>query len=98
MRYILKFLIILFTIVILPVLANDSTSVSQVERIEGTGYRIDVPGTITFTIGVKIKGKAEKPQVVIFLPKEKSFYRDLGFTYSFEKELSKPLPFVPIIE
>ena len=102
MRYILKLLTILFTILFtigsLPVLAGDSTNVSPMGKVESTSYRIDVPGTITFTVGVKIKGKVEKPQVIIFLPKEKSFYRDLEFTYSFEKEISKPLPFVPIIE
>lgn len=61
-----------------------------------SGYRIDEPGTITFTVGVKIKGKVEKPQVVIFLPKEKPYYRDISFAHSFSEDLVKPLPFSPV--
>ncbi|MBD3344843.1 MAG: hypothetical protein GF401_07250 [Chitinivibrionales bacterium] len=61
-----------------------------------TGYRIDAPGTITFTVGVKIKGKVEKPQVVIFLPKEKPHYREVDFERSFKKELMESLPFEPV--
>jgi len=61
-------------------------------------FRIDQPGTITFTMGMVIKGKIEKPQVIIFLPKEKPYYRDLNFTRSFADEISDPLPFTPIIE
>jgi hypothetical protein len=56
------------------------------------GYRIDKPGTITFTVGVKIKGKVEKPQVMIFLPKEKPFYRDVPITHSFYSDIMEPLP------
>jgi hypothetical protein len=62
------------------------------------GYRIDQPGTITFTVGMVIKGKVEKPQVMIFLPKEKSYYREQEFSHSFREELSKPLPFSPLLE
>jgi len=60
------------------------------------GYRIDQPGTITFTVGVQIKGKVEKPQVVIFLPKERSLYREVTFVRSFNKEIMQPLPFTPV--
>jgi hypothetical protein len=62
----------------------------------GASYRIDKPGTITFTVGVKIKGKVEKPQVMIFLPKEKPYYSKATFAYSFMNDLMKPLPFTPI--
>ena len=62
------------------------------------GYRIDQPGTITFTVGVVIKGKIDKPQVMIFLPKEKPFYRDFKLTHSFAGELNEPLPFEPLLE
>lgn len=65
---------------------------------EDVGYRIDQPGTITFTVGLVIKGKVEKPQVVIFLPKEKTYYRDIEFNFSFKKDVSTSLPFIPIIE
>jgi hypothetical protein len=61
-------------------------------------FRIDQPGTITFTVGMVIKGKIEKPQVIIFLPKEKTYYRDLKFTHSFADEIITPLPFSPVVE
>ncbi len=60
------------------------------------GYRIDKPGTITFTVGVKIKGKVEKPQVMIFLPKEKPFFSKATFSYSFMDDIMKPMPLTPI--
>ena len=69
----------------------DTTGVAE------QGYRIDQPGTITFTVGVKISGKVEKPQVMIFLPKEKTLYREEKFSRSFADELSQPLPFTPVI-
>jgi hypothetical protein len=62
----------------------------------GASYRIDKPGTITFTVGVKIKGKVEKPQVMIFLPKEKPYYNKATFAYSFMDDIMKPLPFTPV--
>jgi hypothetical protein len=62
---------------------------------EDQGYRIDKPGTITFTVGVKIKGKVEKPQVVIFLPKEKPYYRETVITHSFINDIMEPLPLKP---
>jgi hypothetical protein len=65
------------------------------DSIAGKGYRIDQPGTITFTVGVKISGKVEKPQVMIFLPKEKTLYREEVFTRSFRDELMQTLPFTP---
>ena len=69
-----------------------------VDSDQSDGYRIDQPGTITFTVGVKIKGKVEKPQVVIFLPKEKPLYRKLQFDRSFKEDLMDPLPFTPVVE
>ncbi|MBN1758450.1 MAG: hypothetical protein JW863_09045 [Chitinispirillaceae bacterium] len=72
----------------------DSTSIAAADQ----GYRIDQPGTITFTVGVKISGKVEKPQVMIFLPKEKTQYREEVMSRSFIEELSQPLPFTPITE
>ena len=65
---------------------------------ETDGYRIDQPGTITFTVGVKISGKVEKPQVMIFLPKEKTLYRDEKLTRSFSEEIQQPIPFSAITE
>ena len=62
-----------------------------------SGFRIDQPGTITFTVGIKIKGKVEKPQVMIFLPKERTYYRELDFSHSFENDLTEPLPQIPLI-
>lgn len=71
---------------------KDSTETSA----GGAAYRIDKPGTITFTVGVKIKGKIEKPQVMIFLPKERPYYSKATFAYSFMDDIMKPLPFTPI--
>jgi hypothetical protein len=62
------------------------------------GYRIDQPGTITFTVAMVIKGKVEKPQVMIFLPKEKTYFRELTFSHSFKDALAEPLPFTPLLE
>ncbi len=65
---------------------------------EGKGYRIDRPGTITFTVGIKIKGKIEKPQVMIFLPKEKPVYNKTTFSMSFMDDIMTPLPFEPVVK
>jgi len=64
----------------------------QDQAKDDQGYRIDKPGTITFTVGVKIKGKLEKPQVMIFLPKEKSVYNEVTITHSFHDAIMEPLP------
>ena len=68
------------------------------DSVEQAGYRIDQPGTITFTVGMVIKGKVEKPQVMIFLPKEKTYYREQRFSHSFREALLEPLPFSPVLE
>ncbi len=65
---------------------------------EGSDYVVDQPGTITFKHGIVIVGKVEKPQVMIFLPKEKSYYRKVSFSRSFSDEIAQALPFEPIIE
>lgn len=75
-----------------------SGEVSDSTRIRPQDYTIDQPGTITFTVGVKIKGKVEKPQVIIFLPKEKTLYKEHILDYSFSDELSEQLPFIPVFE
>ena len=67
-------------------------------RPDDKGYKIEKPGTITFTVGVVIKGKVEKPQVVIFLPKEKPDYEPFIFNQSFKEDLMKPLPLRPMAE
>jgi hypothetical protein len=56
-------------------------------------FRFDGSGTLTFTDGISITGEIEKPQVMIFLPKEKPYYRDIEFSHSYEKEIMQPLPF-----
>jgi hypothetical protein len=65
---------------------------------EDKGYRIDKPGTITFTVGITVKGKVEKPQVIIFLPKEKPVYRTAPVSMSFLQDIMKPIPFVPVVQ
>jgi hypothetical protein len=42
--------------------------------------------------------RIEKPQVMIFLPKEKPVYKEHMLNRSFEKELSEPLDFSPVTE
>lgn len=61
-------------------------------------YRIEKPGTITFTVGARIKGKVEKPQVMIFLPKEKVHYQEITLERTFKQDLLEPLPFVPMVK
>lgn len=72
-----------------------STAMVDSETQQEQSYRVDKPGTITFTVGVKIKGKVEKPQVVIFLPKEKPVYRPVTLEKSYVKDIMKPLRFTP---
>jgi hypothetical protein len=74
------------------------TRADTIPEMKEQGYRIEQPGTITFTVGVKISGKVEKPQVMIFLPKEKTLYREETFNHSFIGEISEPLPFRPVVE
>jgi hypothetical protein len=76
--------------------AGSAAALSGAAAPSGAAYRIDKPGTITFTVGVKIKGKVEKPQVMIFLPKEKPYYNKATFAYSFMDDIMKPLPFTGI--
>ncbi len=68
-----------------------SASAPQSSSTDTAGYRMDSPGTITFTTGLKIHGKVEKPQVMIFLPKEKSYFRDMDFDKSYVPDITKPL-------
>ncbi|MDG5813614.1 hypothetical protein QA601_00850 [Chitinispirillales bacterium ANBcel5] len=58
---------------------------------EGFSYKIEKPGTITFTVGAQISADVHKPQVIIFLPKEEIYYRDIKMTHSFTEQISKPL-------
>ncbi len=88
----------LFHVIALIAPAVSATADTSADSTARQGYRIDQPGTITFTVGVKISGKVEKPQVMILLPKEKSLYREEVLTRSFEEELSQPLPFKPVSE
>jgi hypothetical protein len=94
--------ILITTVLLLAVLISEPYGAPLASSVDTAGvteqgYRIDQPGTITFTVGVKISGKVEKPQVMIFLPKEKTLYREEVFTRSFTDELSQPLPFTPLI-
>lgn len=89
----IKRFIILFLIINAQIIGAPSSSQS-----DSTGYVIDQPGTITFTSGVKIKGKVEKPQVVIFMTKENALSRPMDFDYSFENEIMKPIKLTPLLE
>jgi len=78
--------------------AKPAAAAAKPDSATRPAFRIDQPGTMTFTVGMVIKGKIEKPQVIIFLPKEKSYYRELKFTHSFADDIAEPLPFVPVLE
>jgi hypothetical protein len=93
----LKFLLTLLFLICLSYSDQKSKDSVSVNDSSGSqGYRIDQPGTITFTVGVKIKGKVEKPQVMIFLPKEKTIYREIEFSKTYKEDLMTPLPFTPL--
>jgi hypothetical protein len=77
---------------------DSDQKITSDEDDEDIQYEVEQLGTITFTVGVKIKGKFEKPQVIIFLPKGKSQFREMDFSYSFKKDIYKSLPFKPIKE
>lgn len=83
------------------VAANDEkTSEIQETQIDSTDqmYKVEKPGTITFTVGAKIKGKVEKPQVMIFLPKQKAQFEEVNLDRTFKEELFEPLPFIPVVD
>jgi hypothetical protein len=73
-----------------PINAQEPVNAGKANNDQG--YRIDKPGTITFTVGVKIKGKVEKPQVIIFLPRETPVYKEITITHSFAEDIMEPLP------
>lgn len=90
-------LIVLFAYCISLYAALPETKMDTVQAQNGkSNYTIEKPGTITFTVGVKIKGKVEKPQVMIFLPKEKPVYKKTALSCSFKDDIMEPLPFNPV--
>ena len=96
---IFSYFIFLIYLTVNPVSGTEATKRdTATQGFQQNGYKIDQPGTITFTVGVKIKGKVEKPQVMIFLPKEKTQYKKNVLDHSFSEDLSEPLPYIPIIE
>ena len=48
--------ILILTFTCSPLFAEDSTTTPNADA----GYRIEQPGTITFTVGIKIEGKVAK--------------------------------------
>jgi hypothetical protein len=88
----------LHTLTALLLLLSTAGAVQTAQGDLQSGYVIETPGTITFKVGVKIKGKVEKPQVMIFLPKEKPVHEPVQFDRSFTTEILQPLPFEPILE
>lgn len=95
-----KLVMILFSLTF-PVWAEqENKDTADVESTDSTvqEYRIEKPGTITFTVGARIKGKVEKPQVMIFLPKEKPDYQEITLERTFKQDLMEPLPFVPLVK
>jgi|WetSurMetagenome_2_1015567.scaffolds.fasta_scaffold00479_15 hypothetical protein len=74
-----------------PTPAREASKKTPSER----GHKVDKPGTITFTEGLSVKSKVEKPQMMIFLYKEKPVYRKEEASMSFLRDIMKPLPFTP---
>ena len=91
---------VLSVLLVLSCMANTIRAQKQSDVQSGSekGYTIEEPGTITFKVGLKIKGKVAKPQVVIFLPKEETIQRDMSFERSFTDNIMESLPFVPIMD
>lgn len=89
--FIFSLITFILTFVVLNVKGeNNSTNVKN--DTTDANYQIEEPGTITFTAGSKIIGKVEKPQVMIFLVKEKPLYKDITIEYSFKEEILRSLP------
>jgi hypothetical protein len=87
--------LVLFAVGIVCCVFSIHAQEADASKKDGREYRIEKPGTITFTVGVKIKGKVEKPQVMIFLPKEKPAYQEISIVHSFYKDIMEPLPLKP---
>ena len=79
---------------------QENSDTAGVENPDSTvqEYRIEKPWTITFTVGANIKGKVEKPQVVIFLPKDRTHYQEITLERNFREDLLEPLPFVSLVK
>jgi len=54
-------------------------------------FVIKKPGEITFTSGIVIEGRVEKPQVMLVLTKEKIKVEPVIFQQSFVKNITDPL-------
>jgi len=88
----------ILAIISLCIAQHDAKTEQAEADTESGEYIMDKPGTIRFQHGIIIVGKVEKPQVMIFLPKEKSYYRNITFTRSFKEDIAEPIPFEPVIE
>ena len=84
-------------ILLLSILTMATTILAAGKSSQKQEYVIEQPGTITFTSGVKIAGKVEKPQVMIFMSKESSLSFKPSFEHSFESEIFKPIEQPPVI-
>jgi len=54
-------------------------------------FIIKKPGEITFTTGIVIEGRVEKPQVMLVLTKERVKMEELNFEQSFVRNITEPL-------
>lgn len=95
-----KTVVIMVLLLTFTVWAEENKDTLEMENQDSTvkEYQIEKPGTITFTVGAKIKGKVEKPQVMIFLTKERVHYKEITLDRSFQQDLLEPLPFVPMVK
>lgn len=96
--YFISIIVILFILILAVPNVNGENELTKDSDTTVENYQVEKPGTITFTTGSKIIGKVEKPQVMIFLVKEKPIYKEITIERSFKEELLLPLPFFPFTE
>jgi hypothetical protein len=64
-----------------------------VQAMKDEEFVIKRPGEITFTSGIIIEGRIEKPHVMLVLTKERIKLEPLVFQQSFLKNITSPLRF-----
>lgn len=90
-RKILLFLIVfLFSSQALSQTKNDNISPIK-EKASKKDYIVQKPGEITFTSGVVIEGRVEKPQLMLVITKEELRINPISFKKKFTKNITNSL-------
>ena len=63
----------------------------KAKKSDDERFVIKRPGEITFTTGIVIEGRIEKPQVIIVLSKEEIKVKPVSFSNSFLAHVVRPL-------